>query len=331
MGKFRVITFDGGGVRGALTATLLKRLDEKYPHLIKETELFAGTSTGSFIALGLAYGLSIEKITDLYSLENGRLIFSAKSCGLIRPKYSNRRLRELLLKVFPQDLRLKDLKKYVIIPSFRVNGSNLKRWTPIFFNNFPDSNNKDVLVIDAALSSSAAPIYFPSYNQHIDGGLIANNPAVAAISLASDPYYANKICDEICLLSIGTGYNPHKLTGDTTKWGLLQWLLNTSTPMPLETIMFEGSVEADSYFSYQILKDRFYRLNPQLNKTIALDNYKEIPYLISLAQNYDLTESLYWINKFWASEDLISQTQLTKPSFDWARARYWHDTCNKKL
>lgn len=54
MAPFRIISFDSGGVRGALSARILKRLSNKFPNLISRTHLFAGTSTGSLIALGLA-------------------------------------------------------------------------------------------------------------------------------------------------------------------------------------------------------------------------------------------------------------------------------------
>jgi len=325
MASFKILSFDGGGIRGALTTTLLKKLNREYPLLIEKTDLFAGTSTGSFIALGLAYGLTIEEIADLYSVENGKYVFSSSRLGLFRPKYSNRNLARLLASVFPKNLRLIDLNKLVVIPSFRVNGTNTKSWSPIFFNNFPDSNTKNVYVIDVALCSSAAPIYFPSYNQHIDGGVIANNPSVAALSLAVDPYYPNQIYDDISLLSIGTGSNSYKIKGDTSKWGLLQWLFNTNPPLPLETIMFDGAVEADSYFTYQFLKDRFYRLHPELNKSISLDDYQQIPYLVSLAENYDISETIAWINKYWSTDNLTPQSE----TLDLAKAKYWHDLHNK--
>jgi patatin-like phospholipase/acyl hydrolase len=329
MAKFRILSFDGGGIRGALTATLLKRLIKEYPKLIEITDLFAGTSTGSFVALGLASGLSIEEIANLYTVENAKYIFFSRHLGLFRPKYSHRNLKEVLLRVFPKTLRLMDLNKFVVIPSFRVKGSNTASWSPIFFNNFPDSNTKHATVIDVALSSSAAPIYFPSYNHHIDGGLIANNPSIAAISIAADPYYANQIRDEICLLSIGTGFNPHKIKGDTAKWGLIQWLFNKNPPFPLETIMFDGAVEADSYFSYQFLKDRFHRLNPELNKSISLDDYQQIPYLISLANNYNICETIAWIKNYWFTDSLIAQSKNEKQDFDLLKGKYWHNLINK--
>jgi len=327
MAKFRILSFDGGGIRGALTANLLKRLNRESPQLIEKTDLFAGTSTGSFIALGLAYGLNIEEIAGLYSVENGSYIFSHGGLGLIRPKYGNRRLREVLLRIFPENLKLRDLKKYVVILAFRLSSPGSESWSPIFFNNFPDSNTKDVLVIDAALASSAAPVYFPSYNRYIDGGLVANNPCMAALSIASDPFYANQSCDEICLLSIGTGFSPHKITADTTRWGLLQWQLNTNPVFPMETLMFEGAVEADSYFSYQILKDRFYRLNPKLNQSIALDDYNQIPNLVSLAERYNISETLDWIGSYWDGTDF--KYIDTKEDFNLKRARYWHNLHNR--
>ncbi|MFZ5945803.1 MAG: patatin-like phospholipase family protein [Bacillota bacterium] len=323
MSKFRILSFDGGGIRGALSINLLRRIYSNYSKIITDTNLFAGTSTGSLIALGLAYGLTIEEIADFYSIETGRYIFSPKGLGLLSPKYSNRKLKEVLLRVFPKNLRLKDLNKYVVIPSFRVNGSQAKSWSPIFFSNFPDSNTKGVTVIDAAMSSSAAPVYFPSYKQHIDGGLIANNPCTAAISIASDPYFADEITDNIYLLSIGTGFNPHKITGDTSRWGLLQWLFNQNPPLPLETIMFEGAIEADSYFSYQILKDRFYRINPELSGKISLDDYHQIPYLVSLAESYDLSQTMAWLYKYWVGDVFMGEADIDK-----TRAKYWHNVCN---
>lgn len=327
MAKFRILSFDGGGIRGALTVNILKRLNDQNPQLIKKTHLFAGTSTGAFIALGLAYGLKVEELVDLYSLENARYIFTPGGLGLCRPKYNNQRLREVLLKIFPKDLRLLDLPKYVVIPSFRLNGSDSDSWRPIFLNNFPESNNKHVTVIDAALYSSAAPIYFPSYKSHVDGGLIANNPSTAAIAMAADPYYANQIGDDICLLSIGTGFCPHKITANTSKWGLFQWMFNPNPSFPLETIMFDGAVEADSYFSYQFLKERFFRLNPKIDSSITLNHYQKIPYLISLANEYDLTDVITWINNYWNGDEFRSSVQDQEIDLD--KARYYHDWHNK--
>ncbi|MEI6243359.1 MAG: patatin-like phospholipase family protein [Chlamydiota bacterium] len=61
---FHILTFDGGGIRGAFTAQILAMLDEELDFL-KDVDLFAGTSTGSIIAYGLAYGLTPKKLVEL--------------------------------------------------------------------------------------------------------------------------------------------------------------------------------------------------------------------------------------------------------------------------
>lgn len=297
MSKYRILSFDGGGIRGVLSAKLLQRLNIFFPDLIEKVDLFAGTSTGSFIALGLAYGLSPDDLVNLYK-KYGKYIFSPKYTELFRPKYDNKHLKKTLSKIFPTELKLKDLKKAVLIPSFRITTPE-KRWKPVFFNNFTAFNMEEEYVIDVALSSSAAPIYFPSYNQHIDGGIIANNPSTAAISIAIDKYGANQDIDEVYLLSIGTGYNPIEIKQDTSNWGFLQWQINSKPLFPLVNIMLDGAVEADVYFSSQLLRGRYFRLNPQLDKMIELDNYKEIDYLLSLADDLNLEHTIDWIKNNW--------------------------------
>src|SRR6478736_643543 len=64
---FNVLTCDGGGIRGVITARLLQALDRS---VLDNIDLFAGTSTGSIIALGLASGVPIDTIVELYSSQN---------------------------------------------------------------------------------------------------------------------------------------------------------------------------------------------------------------------------------------------------------------------
>jgi Patatin-like phospholipase len=63
---YRILACDGGGIFGVITAKLLQALDRS---VLDNIDLFAGTSTGSIIALGLASGVSIDTILDLYSSE----------------------------------------------------------------------------------------------------------------------------------------------------------------------------------------------------------------------------------------------------------------------
>ena len=142
-------------------------------------------------------------------------------------------------------------------------------------------------------------MYFPSYQNHIDGGVIANNPSTAAIAHTIDTKFANQIMGNICLLSFGTGFSPMQITANTKAWGAFDWALNASPPFPLLNVLLDGGSEADVYYSKQILKDQYFRLNPRLNKHISLDEYKKIPYLIALAQSYNLRPTLAWLQRNW--------------------------------
>ena len=114
---FNIISFDGGGIRGALSIKLLEKIKTLNPNIVKNANMISGTSTGSLIALGLAYGISAEEISNLYSKENLEYIFDKSYSIISRPKYENDHLKEVLLSIFPENLKLKDLGKLVIIPS----------------------------------------------------------------------------------------------------------------------------------------------------------------------------------------------------------------------
>src|ERR1700681_4013250 len=72
---FRILSLDGGGIRGVFPAAFLARLEEHLEHPIRRYfELIAGTSTGGIIAIGLGLGLSANDILKLY-VEQGPAIF----------------------------------------------------------------------------------------------------------------------------------------------------------------------------------------------------------------------------------------------------------------
>ena len=120
---FNMLTFDGGGLRGSLSIKdLFDKIQKEYPNILKETNLLGGTSTGSLIALGLSYGLSCESIKKLYSLEYAKYIFKNPQQEIFRPKYNNDNLKKVLLSIFPEDLRLKNSKKLVVISYFLYRG-----------------------------------------------------------------------------------------------------------------------------------------------------------------------------------------------------------------
>jgi patatin-like phospholipase/acyl hydrolase len=130
MANFRILSCDGGGIRGVLTAVLLDRLSGQYPALLQDSPdtitMYAGTSTGGILALGLAAGLSPAQIRDLY-VTNGKLIFDSSWArnvveigGLSGSKYDNANLKQILSDTFGAR-KLKDLAPRVLIASFSLD------------------------------------------------------------------------------------------------------------------------------------------------------------------------------------------------------------------
>jgi len=67
----RILTFDGGGIRGVFSLEILLRIETllrehfKAPNLIlaDHFDFFAGTSTGAIIAAGLSWGMPVEEFS----------------------------------------------------------------------------------------------------------------------------------------------------------------------------------------------------------------------------------------------------------------------------
>jgi hypothetical protein len=84
---FRILSLDGGGIRGAFTASLLAEIEARLGIRIGDYfDLVAGTSTGAMIAVAVAAGIPASTIAELY--ENvGPDIFRP------RPDYKPQKLR----------------------------------------------------------------------------------------------------------------------------------------------------------------------------------------------------------------------------------------------
>lgn len=300
MAPFRIISFDGGGIRGALSTRILKRLCVAYPQLLTETQLFAGTSTGALIALVLASGKDSEFIDSLYNYETIKSIFTPAHFNPFRPKYSNKNLKQVLSSVFTKDLALCELSKYVFIPAFNVKGYTSNSWQSVFFNNLTDDELSKAKVIDVALSSSAAPTYFPSHNNFIDGGVIDNSPSASAMISTLKILKPKHQLSDFRVLSIGTGQTLDSIKKDTSSWGILQWGLNPTTKMqlPLVSILLMNDIPLADMYCRELIGTNYYRINPILNNEIPLDDYKMVNYLKDYADKLDLSDYFNYIEKY---------------------------------
>lgn len=307
MATFRIMSFDGGGVRGALTATLLRRLVEQIPDLLDKVDLLAGTSTGAMMTLGLASGKTPAEMVEVYSQENMKFVFSSPRLGFFSPKYGNENLTALLQRYFREELKMKDLGRRALITTFLLDDKEDKDWSPIFFHNYPPRQEIKVRpgwnerVIDVALRSSAAPTTFPSHQGYIDGGVMANNPGTAAVAIALGQHPGSLKLSDIRLLSFGTGLTPTLIKEDTSNWGIFQWMFSLRPPQQaILKILLDGVSEADTIMCEQMLGMHYQRVNPPLPQQMPLDDWRLVPSLVEIAEDFKLDETLDWLREHWA-------------------------------
>jgi patatin-like phospholipase/acyl hydrolase len=304
MSPYRILSLDGGGIRGLLTAILLERLEAAHPGFLAQVDLFAGTSTGGLLALGLAAGLSPSQGRELYE-EKGALVFADSLWDDIRDlgnavgaQYSNKNLKQALTEEFG-DQTLGDLPKKVLISSFDLDNQAgepgaVRTWKPKFFHNYPGPDaDADQRVVDVALRTSAAPVYFPVYQGYIDGGVMAGNPSMCALAQALHPGTGGQRLEDVALLSLSTGRNPCFLEAGDADWGWVQWAVD----LRIIGVMLDGSGGLADYQCRQVMGDRYHRLDPLLPRDISLDAVDQIPLLKEVASRVDLGATLAWLGQ----------------------------------
>lgn len=307
MRRYRILSFDGGGILGVLTLVILERIMREFPDFLAHVDLFAGTSTGGIIALGLAKGMHPRDIRALYE-GKGTMIFrdswvdDALDFGnMIGANYDNRGLEQELKRIFG-DTTLGQLPKRVLVPAFDLDNVSpdpkLRSWEAKFFSNIGGAfGDQEVPAYKVAMYTSAAPTYFPVYEGYIDGGVVANNPSVAAIAHALDTRKnpAAPRLEDIALCSLGVGHSLRHLTGDRLDWGYAQWA------RPLVNILIHGVMGVADYQCRQFLRDRYWRVNPAFPPGIEinLDDVAQVGYINEFAQQIDLDETLLWIDRSW--------------------------------
>jgi patatin-like phospholipase/acyl hydrolase len=256
----KILSLDGGGIRGALTLGYLKKLedilkakfhDQPGFRLCDYFDLIGGTSTGSIIAASLAIGKTVDEITKLY-MDLGGKIFGEKrnwwnpmeTMKWLKANYNYKAMEDGLKLAFG-DITLggEELKTGLCIVAKRADTNSI--WPLINHpkGKFYDSElgrNKDIPLWQAVRASSAAPTYFApqmievvqgQQAAFVDGGLsMANNPSLTLLMIATlrgFPFRWKISEENLLLVSVGTGYSVYKkYVREIDESTMLSWAAN---------------------------------------------------------------------------------------------------------
>ncbi|NBB70103.1 MAG: patatin [Alphaproteobacteria bacterium] len=280
MPEVRILSLDGGGIRGVIPATVLAYLEDRLDRPIGEVfHLVAGTSTGGILAAGLAprrsgAAMTAAELVALYRDRGGEIFdrsfwhgFGSLG-GLSDEKYPAGPLEGILTEKLG-DLRLADLARELLVTAY-----DIERRSPHFFKSWrargtgadrPAGENaatRDFFLRDVCRATSAAPTYFQpalassrggTRHALIDGGVFANNPAMCAVASAMKIYAGQgqgrgQGRVRPFVVSLGTGLTERPIPYDEAKdWGLLAWA------RPALAVMFDGVSDTVGYELDQLL------------------------------------------------------------------------------
>ena len=229
---FRILSLDGGGVRGAYSAAVLASIEElTNKSVVRHFDLIAGTSTGGIIALGLGLGLSAQQILEFYE-QRGPRIFPSTGIGqrlwhrvrrVVTSKHDGHELEAALNEIF-RDRLLGESSCRLVIPSYDAVTADVHVFKTAHNERVLEDHNRRAA--EVARATSAAPTYLPLFmssrgQRFLDGGLWANSPVVVAILEAVS--VLNIPLDDIDVLSIGTTAPAFSIESRAIGGGLAQY------------------------------------------------------------------------------------------------------------
>lgn len=276
------IAIDGGGIKGVVCTRALAMLEEALGKSVHEIfRLAVGTSTGSIISAGIGAGVSAAELTDYYT-RLGSQVFPRTLRSAVWPlswyRYSQDALRRLLEERFGSltmgDLWSQDPPTDVVITTFDLVDNRtrfIKPWKDEYAG---------WQVVQAVLSSSSVPTYFPVVaGRYVDGGVgsYANPCYLAAyeatICLDWDPA-------ETTLISLGTGRDPHTWsTGLANRLWAWQWI------GPILGAFLQSADDQQVHLVNTFFKQLdFRRFQVDLLQPISMDDPSKVPELIKYGE-----------------------------------------------
>jgi uncharacterized protein len=302
-GTATVLSIDGGGMRGIIPALIVQDLMRRLRFLehwrrrrraprtaASYFDLFAGTSSGALLTLGLAGARPRlpEEIAAIYR-DRAQEIFPPRrfaATGTVRQaftvKYQQEPLEHLLGELFGDD-RLGDCRSNVLIAAYDTDHRS-----PFFFKHYSDrvcgrnrvlcrevEQYRDFYLRDVARATTAAPTFFEPARvtamdgkQYtlVDGALAANNPALSAYVEARKLY---RDARRYIIVSIGTGRSSRRFSWETIhRWGYLDWV----SPLhgaPLNAMFTDGQSETVAHALKQLPRVEYFRFNADIPESMS--------------------------------------------------------------
>lgn len=286
---FKILSIDGGGIKGIAPASFLANIEERTgKKIIDYFDLIVGTSTGGIIALGLGLGFSAREILSLY-IDNGEKIFKKqfflKSLfGVRTPRYNSRVLQTLLAEKFKGRL-LGQSKIRLVIPSFDIVNNAICMFKTSHHSRL--QMDYTMKAEDVALATAAAPYFFPPHKTVedrflVDGGMFANNPTLVGVVEGLSVLEWPK--EDIRVLSLGCSEETpeySKLAGKEA--GLFDWKSG------LIDLVFNSQSSCSLGMAKLLLDDRggekILRISSVLPKgDVALDDVRQSKKLAGIGQ-----------------------------------------------
>lgn len=292
---------DGGGIKGLVLIQMLIALEREAGRPTRELfDWVAGTSTGGILALAIIHGKSMEYLRCLY-FRMKEQVFKGS-----RP-YESAPLEDFLKKEFGENTRMTDVKHpRVMVTS--VLADRHPGELHIFRNYDPPSTQReppyattatfkpltspqDQLVWRAARSSGAAPTYFRPMGRFLDGGLLANNPTLDALSEIHQ--YNKSLKEEGCgeevkklgiVVSLGTGKLPQVMVSSVDVFrpsNPLELAKSFVGAKELGKMLVDCCTDSDgcavdrSRAWCEMIDTVYHRLSPQLSQEVMLDEVSD--------------------------------------------------------
>lgn len=317
---FKILSLDGGGIRGAFSAAFLAEIEHTSGKRISEHfDLFAGTSTGGIIALALAFDEPAARILEFYRRHGPsifhRSIFAKtvrwmkwfdclRDVSLLRSAYRPRALMKGLEEFFG-NRRIVEASRRLVVPAIDLcRGQTIVFKTPHFPGLHRDGKFR---AADVALATSAAPTFFPAHtiengSLYIDGGLWANNPAMIAVvealkigresAVVDAPGYPK--LDDIRLAAVGTGRRATFVEAKRRLDGGIFWM----RPL-LDLIGLSQSQGVDFQCGYLLANENVLRVNFDIpEKSFKLDGINHLDHLIHIGRETAARHARDFIRQF---------------------------------